>query len=147
MRVAGMVLPCPSPFAVNEDAYSGLERNLRDIARQIAARGPHARIVFIQYVSLVPQTQCPQSRFTEVEAAQLRVAARRLAEITSRVAAQGGAEVLRMDEFSQRHTPCDVDPWSTGLPGDYDEAMGAPWHPNRRGMQVIADKLAQMLAR
>lgn len=147
MRVAGMVLPCPAPFPVTEEAYATLERNFRDIARQITARAPHARIVFIQYLSLVPERQCPQSRFSEAEAAQLRLVARRLAEITSRAATQTNAEVLRMDEISRRHTPCDPDPWSTGLPRNYDEAMGAPWHPNRRGMEVIAGQLAQMLAR
>lgn len=147
IRIAGMVLPCPSPFPVAEDAYARLEGNLREIARQIEVRAPQARTVFVQYVTLVPQTQCAQSRFTEAEAAELRVVAARLAEITARVAEESGAMVLRMDEMSKDHTPCDPDPWSVGLPSDYDESLGAPWHPNRRGMEVIADRLEDMLTR
>jgi lysophospholipase L1-like esterase len=146
IRVAGMVLPCPSPFPVSEDAYTNLERNMRETARQIAVRAPQARTVFIQYVTLVPRTQCPQSRFTEAEAAEMRVVAARLVEITSRVAEDGGAMVLRIDEISRDHTPCDPDPWSVGLPSDYDESLGAPWHPNRRGMEVIAGELEDLLA-
>ncbi|WP_395647883.1 SGNH/GDSL hydrolase family protein [Terricaulis sp.] len=147
IRVAGLTLPCPPPFAVTEEAYAGLERNLREIARQVHERAPHARLVFIQYVTLVPDVQCPQSRFTETEAAELRAVAARLFDITARAAAESGAQVLPMDEISRHHTPCDADPWSVGLPSDYQEAMGAPWHPNRRGMGVIADRLAAMPAR
>lgn len=146
IRVAGMALPCPLRFPVSEDAYAVLERNMREIARQVSARAPQARVVFIQYVTLVPGTQCAQSRFTEVEAAELRAVAARLADITTRAANESGASVLRMDQLSRAHTPCDADPWSTGLPLDYDETLGAPWHPNRRGMAEIADRLERLLA-
>lgn len=147
IHVAGMAVPCPPPHAVSEDDYVHLESNLREAARQIAQRAPHAQIVFIQYVTLVPRTQCANSRLSEEEAAQLRAVAARLAEITSRIAQQSGARVLRMDELSRDHTTCDAEPWSLGLPRDYQESQGAPWHPNRRGMEVIADQLQAMLAR
>jgi len=147
IRAAGLVLPCPLPFEVPEAAYATLESNLREIARQIAARAPDARVIFIQYIALVPETQCAQSRFTEAEAAALRITAARLAEITRRAAAETGATVLEMDEISAGHTPCDSDPWSAGLPRDYDGSAGAAWHPNARGMAVIADQLVQTLTR
>ena len=139
--------PCPPPHAVSEDDYVHLESNLREAAHQIAERAPQARIVFIQYVTLVPRTQCANSRLSEEEAAQLRAVAARLAEITARVAQQSHARVLRMDDLSRDHTTCDAEPWSLGLPRDYQESQGAPWHPNRRGMDVIADQLRAMLAR
>lgn len=147
IRVAGMTFPCPAPFPVAEDGYVNLERNIGEIARQIAVRAPQARTVFVQYVTLVPSTQCPHSRLTEAEAAALRVVAARLADITARAAHENGALVLRIDEMSRDHTPCDPDPWSVGLPRDYDGSLGAPWHPNRRGMEVIAERLEAMLRR
>lgn len=147
IRAAGLVLPCPAPFAVAETAYATLESNLREIARQIAARAPQARVVFIQYITLVPETQCTQSRFTEAEAVTLRTTAARLTEITNRAAAETDATVLGMDELSIGHTPCDSDPWSTGLPRDYDGSAGGAWHPNRRGMAMIAEHLEQTLVR
>lgn len=147
IHVSGMTLPCPPPFPVAEEAYTTLERNLREIATQIRARAPQARVVFIQYVALVPETQCPQSRFTEAEAAALRATAARLAEITARAAHAGGAEVLAMDRIARGHTPCDAAPWSVGLAADYDEAQGAPWHPNRAGMEAIARALEALVAR
>ncbi|MCA8886712.1 MAG: SGNH/GDSL hydrolase family protein [Hyphomonadaceae bacterium] len=147
IHVASLTLPCPSRFPVADDAYTNLERNLREIARQVAARAPSARVVFIQYIALVPDTQCAQSRFTEEEAAELRQVASRLAEITASAARETGASVLQMDQIARGHTPCDSDPWSTGLPRDYDDSLGAPWHPNRRGMEVIANRLADLVSR
>lgn len=143
--IAGRAFPCPPPFPVAGDAYTRLDANLRELVRQIDARAPHARTIFIQYVTLVPTTQCSQSRLTEAEAAELRIVAAHLADITMRVANESGADVLAMDELSARHTPCDSEPWSVGLPSDYTESMGAPWHPNRPGMQVIAERLEAML--
>lgn len=147
IRAAGMAIPCPAPFPVSEEAYANLESNLRDAADEIAHRAPHARIIFIQYVTLVPQTPCESARFTEAEAAALRAVGARLAEVTARAARASGADVLAADELSKSHTTCDPDPWSLGLPRDYDEAQGAPWHPNRRGMAAIADALEASLRR
>lgn len=145
IRAAGMVLPCPTPHQVSVETYARLETNMGELARQVAARAPNARTIFIQYVTLVPQAQCPNSRLSEAEAADLRAVASRLAAITARAAEANGATALRIDAMSRDHTPCDADPWSIGLPSDYDEAQGAPWHPNRRGMEAIADKLQEML--
>lgn len=147
IRVAGLAVPCPPPRPVPEEAYSRLERNLGEIARQIAVRAPRARTIFIQYVTLVPEVQCAKSRLTDAEANDLRRVALRLAQITKRAAEANGAAVLRIDEMSRRHTPCDADPWSVGFPRDYVESQGAPWHPNTRGMDVIAEKLEIMLTR
>jgi lysophospholipase L1-like esterase len=145
IRAAGIVLPCPASHQISEEAYARLETNMGELARQVAARAPDARTIFIQYVTLVPQTQCANSRLSEGEAIDLRSVAARLAAITARAAEANGAMVLRIDAMSRDHTPCDADPWSVGLPSDYNEAQGAPWHPNRRGMEVIAEKLQDML--
>lgn len=146
IRAGSAVFPCFSSRPVAEDAYAQLENNLRETARQIALRAPHARTIFIQYVTLVPQVQCANSRLSEAEAANLRAVASRLAAITAQAARESGATVLRVDEMSRNHTPCDADPWSVGFPTNYNESQGAPWHPNRRGMAVIASQLETMLS-
>lgn len=145
IRTAGIAAPCPPTRPVAEDAYVKLEQNLRDIAKQIAVRAPQARTVFIQYITLVPQTQCAQSRFTEDEATRLRAVGARLAEITARAARENGATVLQMDALSRQHTPCDAEPWSVGLPANFNEPVSAPWHPNARGMEAIANALEAAL--
>jgi lysophospholipase L1-like esterase len=147
IHAAGMALPCPNAFAVSPDAYAQLESNLTEAARQIGARAPQARVVFIQYLTLVPRRQCPNSRLNAQAARRLRAVGVRLAEITARVAHQGGALLLRMDEMSRNHTTCDREPWSFGLPRDYQEQQGAAWHPNRRAMEVIAETLEELIAR
>ena len=52
-----------------------------------------------------------------------------------------------MDQIARGHTPCDAEPWSVGLAADYDETQGAPGHPNRAGMEAIAQALDALLAR
>jgi len=131
---------------VSEDDYAHLEANLRETAHQIGQRAPQARVVFIQYLTLVPATQCPNARLSAEQAAHLQAVGLRLADITARVARESGALVLAMDALSRDHTTCDAEPWSLGLPRDYQESQGAPWHPNRRGMEVIAEKLEEVIA-
>jgi lysophospholipase L1-like esterase len=76
IRVGTFAVPCPTtPFPVAADAFDNLERNLGEITRQIKTRAPNARVIFIQYVTLAPQIQCANSRFTEAEAAELRATA------------------------------------------------------------------------
>ncbi len=144
LRAAGMTVPCPAPFPVAADAAERLEQNLVQAVREIRRRAPQARVVLIQYVTLVPQTQCANSRLTEEEATALRAVGVNLAAITTRAATETGATVLRVDELSRDHTTCDADAWSLGFPRDYQESQGAPWHPNRRGMEAIAQQLEQM---
>lgn len=142
IRTQGIAATCPpQPYPVAEEAYAKLEQNLREIARQIAVRAPQAKTIFIQYITLVPQTQCANSRFTEEEATRMRAVGVRLAEITARAAQENGATVLAMDALSKHHTPCDAEPWSVGLPANFDEPVSAPWHPNARGMEAIATAL------
>jgi lysophospholipase L1-like esterase len=147
IHVPQMAVPCPAPHPVVEADYQSLERNLRQLTQELKERAPRAWVVFIQYVTLVPEVQCPNSRLSEAEAAQLRATGVRLAQITRRVAEASGADVLAMDVASRRHTTCDSEPWSLGLPRDYNEAQGAPWHPNRRGMEAIAERLERLLRR
>ncbi|MFT3729797.1 MAG: SGNH/GDSL hydrolase family protein [Terricaulis sp.] len=147
IHAAGLALPCPHAFPVAEDAFAHLEANLRALTQQLAQRAPHARVVFIQYVTLAPRTQCANSRLSDEVAARLRATGVRLAEITARVARDSGATLLPMDVLSRDHTTCDAEPWSLGLPRDYQESQGAPWHPNRRAQEVIAQKLEEVIAR
>lgn len=138
--------PCWPMLAPTDEDYRKLEANMREIARQVRARAPQARLVFVQYVTLVPATPCDAARLPPEDAATSRTTALRLAEITARAAQEVGATVLAADEMSRDHTPCSATPWSNGMSAGYDSSRGAPWHPNRAGHAAIAEALAQRLA-
>ena len=144
--MGAQTVPCPAMKLPVEADFEKLEANLREIVRQVAVRAPRARLVFVQYVSLVPDRACPAAQISAENARDLKAIAARLTAITARVAHAGGALVLSADRLSRHHTPCDPQPWSVGLPRQFDRNQDAPWHPNHAGMIAIADGLAKLLS-
>lgn len=138
-------IPCVAPRAPDEEAYRRVEAGLAQIAREVKLRAPDAVLVFVQYVSLVPDGQCASVRMSPANAALNREIGRRLAEITARVAEASGSRILPADQLSRKHTPCDTGPWANGMSEKIDLSMGAPWHPNAAGHQAIAQALAERL--
>ncbi|WP_234147673.1 SGNH/GDSL hydrolase family protein [Sphingobium sufflavum] len=135
---------CPTLRLPTDADYGKLETSLRAIAAQVAARAPRARLIFVQYVTLVPDRDCPAAPLAPANAAAIRTIGERLAEVTARVARDSGAGLIPMDRLSRGHSPCDAEPWAVGArTGGTD---GSPWHPNSAGMRVIADALAVEVA-
>lgn len=135
---------CPPISLPSEDEWSKLGASLREIARQVRIRAPKSRLVFVDYVSLIPErTLCAAVPMPAANAAIMRQMAARLAEVTATAARESGGDLLAAGELSRAHTPCDPEPWSVGAAGT---AAGAPWHPNTRGMAAIAETLAARLA-
>lgn len=136
---------CPPANVPSESDYIQLEANMREIVRRVKARAPRARVIFVQYVAMVPDQPCDAARLPREKAAVARAIGRRLAEITARAARIEGAEVLPAEQLSHDHRPCHAEPWSVGtkqVPGD-----GFIWHPNARGHAAIAEALADRLGR
>ncbi|HEX7855229.1 MAG TPA: SGNH/GDSL hydrolase family protein [Sphingobium sp.] len=145
-------MPIPSSSCLpkptgGEAAWRKLEQNLGEISRQVAIRAPKAKLVFIQYVTLVPPVLCEAATLLPAEAEEYRSLGRRLAEVTSRVAHTHGAMVLPIDRLSRDHTACSAAPWSHGLSAGYDMKLGAPWHPSKEGHAAIAQVLSNFLGR
>lgn len=135
--------PCREATLPSSDDYLQAEENLRAIATEVRRRTPQATLVFVQYVTLVPESLCEATPLSPASADKAREIGRKLASITEKVAQANGAILLPADQFSRDHTPCSTQPWATGLPPDYSRSMGAPWHPNAAGHAAIADAIEQ----
>jgi lysophospholipase L1-like esterase len=141
---AATAQPCAPVRLPNEADWSKLEVNLREIVAQVRSRAPKARLVFVDYVTLVPKREtCPALRMSSDVSAAIGQLGERLAHITARVALENGAELLPASALSRGRTPCGEQPWSVGAPGT---GSGAPWHPNVTGMSGIAKALARRLS-
>jgi lysophospholipase L1-like esterase len=136
---------CGSATSPGAAGYARAEENLRAIAAAVRLRAPQAILVFVQYVTLVPESRCNAIPLSADAAATTREIGKQLASITERVAEESEAILLPADQLSRSHTPCDPAPWATGLPPDYDRAMGAPWHPNAAGHAAIAEAIAKRI--
>ncbi|MDE8654384.1 SGNH/GDSL hydrolase family protein [Novosphingobium album (ex Liu et al. 2023)] len=141
----GKAAPCPPARQITEAEFLKLESNLREIAMQVNARAPQARLVFVTFLTLVPSTLCKATPIAPVRADAARALAERLAQITARVARETGSLIVRMDEASRDHTPCDPEPWTNGAPPDHNPALGIQWHPNPAGMRATAAAIAETL--
>ena len=137
--------PCAPKAAPAEQDFAKLESNMREIARQVAARAPHARLVLVQNVMLVAQGPCAAVTIDPADAAASRSIGLRIAAITAKVASESRVALLSSDVMSRQHTACADEPWSNGMSPGYDGSQGAPWHPTAAGMQAVADALAAEL--
>ncbi len=140
----GRTMPCPSLREPTREDYAKVEGALRAIAREVARRAPKARLIFVQYVRLIPDAPCEGLRMSAQGALANRALGERLAAATRRAAEAEGAEVLAVDELSRDHTPCAAAPWSTG-PVPLGPDANAPWHPNRSGHAAIAVALERLV--
>jgi lysophospholipase L1-like esterase len=136
---------CPAEPAPSEAAYAELEQRMSRIASEVRRRAPSARLIFVDYVTVLPEHElCAATPLSAAQAEASRTIARRLAEITARTAEQNGAEVLRLSELSREHHACAAEPWLNGyLPRG---ASGASYHLNLAGMTAAAAALDEMLS-
>ena len=137
---------CQGTRTVAETVWQADESRMRTIVREVRRRAPDARIVLVDYITVLPpKGKCAAVPISAQRMAQSRATAARLATLTARVAHEEGAELLKFSEISRRHAPCSPEPWSNGLtapPGD-----GIPVHPNKIGHEAAADALARLLRR
>lgn len=134
---------CTPSRLPGEADWAKLAANLRAIVRQIRAKAPAARVIFVDYQTVVPRGRtCPAVPFDTAGLTTMRGQAARLAAVTAMAARGEGAEVLHAGALSRNHSPCDAQPWMVGSPGT---APGTPYHPNAAGMRALADALARKL--
>lgn len=135
---------CPANVPPDAEKIARLDQSMRAIARAVKERSPKARLVFVQYVRLVPEELCSGAVITPDDARVSREIGRTLADLTAKVAHDTGAGLLPVDALSKDHTACSANPWSNGLSNGFDRNQGAPWHPNAAGHKAIADALAKL---
>jgi lysophospholipase L1-like esterase len=139
---------CPVVPPPDEAAYVKLEADLRAIAAQVKTRAPNARLVFVQYLAMVPKAACADVPLTPQAAQTARTIASRLAQITARAARATGATLFDGDKIRSRHMPCGADEdWAAAWPESFKPGDTYPWHPTRAGHAAIARQLAIRLAR
>lgn len=126
-----------APSEPDEAAWQLLEAQLDTITMEVRRRAPNARLIFVDYLSVLPRKQmCSATPIGPPQANQARDKAARLAAITARAARKAGADVIRASQMSAEHDACSKTPWMTGL-----IAGGVPYHPNLAGMTAVADAL------
>ena len=132
-----------------DEGFSELEAHLRAIVDGIRQRAPRARIVFVDYVHLLPPSgSCPDRLpLTEAQLAEARATEDRLSAMTAKVAQETGTELLAASKLSLGHDVCGADSWifPVKFPPHLMDFAPLAYHPNAEAMEAIADALGRLI--
>lgn len=119
---------------------------LREVGRVVRQRAPRARVVFVDYLTLLPPAGQKAPPLSRADADLGRHVAARLELLTAVAAADTGCGVVKAGEASRDHHAWSADPWTTkfGLPLP---GRPAPLHPNAAGMRAVARLAAAEVAK
>ena len=138
--------PCNVVPLPDEKAYADDEARMRQIVSEVHRRAPKARLVIVDYLTILPPTGgCAVMPMTPAQADSSRTIARRLNELTLRVAKDTNTEVIPAAKLSQGHDICAKDAWLNGYPSPGVAVEPTFYHPRLAGMTAIADGLDKML--
>ena len=128
--------------ASRDTALDQVGASLRAVGSAARQRAPQARVVFVDYLTLLPPDG-PAAPLSKAEADLGRRVAARLADITAAAAADTGCELVSAAAASRDHHAWSAHPWTVGagFPLSFLYGRPAPFHPNAAGMRAVADLL------
>lgn len=127
-----------------EQALTEVEAALCEVGTAVRDRAPHARVLFVDYLTLMPPEGVRAGRLPEQVAQLARHVADGLERHTAAAAAATGCEIVRAGQASRDHHPWSVLPWTVGA------GLPLPWrpwpfHPNAAGMAAVAEMVGAHL--
>ncbi|MBV9091594.1 MAG: SGNH/GDSL hydrolase family protein [Mycobacteriaceae bacterium] len=119
--------------------------SLRKVGRVVRQRSPGARVLFVDYLTLLPPAGQQAPPMSQGDADLGRHVAETLERLTAGAAAETDCGVIKAGEASREHHAWSSHPWTTrfGLPLP---GRPAPLHPNAEGMGAVARLIAAEVA-
>ncbi len=121
-------------------AFDGIGAALQAVGTAVRQRAPQARVMFVDYLTLLPAAGVPAAPLSAEHAELGRLIATRLEEATAEAAEATGCAIVRAGQASRDHHAWSPDPWTVaaGWPLPW---RPAPFHPNAVGMRAVADMI------
>jgi lysophospholipase L1-like esterase len=136
-KPCGAIPPLPS-----DKTYGDMESRMRQIISGVHRRAPKARMIIVDYITILPPSgACPEVPLLPAQADSSRAIAKRLDEITVRVAKDTGTELIPGSILTQGHDACAKDAWVNGYPSPGVPVEPTFFHPRLAAMTAIADAL------
>jgi lysophospholipase L1-like esterase len=130
--------------AARDTALAQVAESLIGVGHEVRRRAPRARVLFVDYLTLLPPAGTPAPPLSAVDVALARHVGDTLKQFTEAAAAATGCGLVRASDASVDHHPWSNQPWAArlGLPLP---GRPAPLHPNAAGMRAVADLLVAAL--
>lgn len=139
---------CRHAVAPDEAAYASVASRLQQIAAEVRRRSPQARLIFVDYATVLPASgRCAAMPLSDEDADLSRAIDLRLRRLTAAVALENGAGLLRAGEVTRDHHVCAAEPWMNGYVKADPAHPVAVYHPVKAGMTAVADALDRLLGR
>jgi lysophospholipase L1-like esterase len=123
--------------AATDDRFAGVSCNLQAIAAGVRDRAPAARVLFVDYLTILPPAGEGAGPPPPAGIADWgRAIAARLATTTHAAAQAAGAEYVAASAASAGHHAWSATPWTRRF--HLSLRGGAPYHPNAAGMAAVA---------
>ena len=119
---------------------SAVADKLVEVGREIRRRSPRSRVMFVDYLTLLPPDG-PAAPLSPGDVDLGREIAAELERLTAAAAAATGCGLVRAAQASRQHHAWSARPWTT-LPSKFPIPIPghtAPLHPNADGMRAAAD--------
>lgn len=134
--LGGVVRAMVDPVA-RDRALVEVAESLKEVGRTVRQRSPRAKVLFVDYLTLLPPSGSAPP-LSDADVALGRRVADTLERLTGEAAADTGCEWVRAAEASREHHAWSAKPWTT-KPGLPFPGRPAPLHPNAAGMRTVAD--------
>jgi lysophospholipase L1-like esterase len=127
------------------ERFAQLEGNLAMIGRRLRDRAPDCRVLFVDYLTILPPPGEDRGGPPPAEIAEWgRAVAARLAATTQAAAHAAGCEYVAASAASAGHHAWSEDPWTRRF--HLSLRGGAPYHPDVAGMAAVAELVLATLA-
>jgi lysophospholipase L1-like esterase len=127
-----------------EHALEGIHDALQAVGTAVRRRAPRARVMFVDYLTLLPPAGVAAAPLPAEHADLGRFVAGRLEGATASAAEDTGCEVVRAGQASRTHHAWSTDPWTVGA-GWPLPWRPAPFHPNAAGMRAVANLIVKQI--
>ncbi len=137
------------PAAI-EAALDRLQDQLVGLIEAIQQRAPGARIVVVDYATLLPQSGagCDVMPLSRDRAKFMLHVAAEMQRATKHAVQETGVELVELSKASRHHDACAADPWVSGWEfGPLLQGGRSAFHPNDEGMDAAAQLVIAELER
>lgn len=136
-------------YLKDEAAYEAVTDSLVAVVEGVRERAPEARVLLVDYLTLVGPSTRPRLDvpLNEEQLPSVAMMADGLAAAFAKAAATTGAELITASAASRDHAIGTPEPWTTGFTLRPPGVLGGfvPYHPNAAGMRAVADLIVQTL--
>ena len=146
MPLLGCVLRGQLDPTARDRALVEVAESLKEVGRTLRQRSPRAKVLFVDYLTLLPPAGEPAPPLSDVDVALGRRVADTLERLTGEAAADTGCGWVRVAQASREHHAWSQRPWTMKfalpLPG-----RPSPLHANAEGMRAVADLVVGVVGR